>query len=169
MASGGPKLTIVLDTWLSDLDVVASAIFVGTAVDDVSDAEGPGRKCMLQLQPLGSKVEKRMAGQYVRFSNWEVAAFRNGGDAAKMVYGMPDGDSSLAKLPSLAKPTANPPFAAFDPRRGRFDEAALDEAARAREQRSETSLTSRELVNQGVFIQQHEAMMRRVHSAHPAA
>ena len=103
MASGGPKLTITVDSWLSDLEIVASALFVATAVDDVSDAAGPGRKCMLQLQPLGGAPRKSFAGRYARLSNWDVAAFRNGGDAMQMVFGLPGtNDSALALLPTRA-------------------------------------------------------------------
>lgn len=97
-----PKLTITLDAWLSDLDSVASSLFVATAVEDVSDAAGPGRKCMLQLQPLiydpsHLRSSRAIAGRYVRFSNWQVVVFCDGPDTMRMVFGTPALDSALAK------------------------------------------------------------------------
>lgn len=103
MASGGPKLTITVDTWLSDLELVASSLFVATALDDVSDAAGPGRKCVLQLQPLGATPAKAFAGRYARLSNWGLAAFRNGGDAMQMIFGTPPNDSALAATLSIRR------------------------------------------------------------------
>jgi hypothetical protein len=61
---------------------------------------------MLQLQPLGNPPAKAIAGRYVRLSNWQVAAYRNGGDAMTMVYGTPARDSAIvtaiADLGSMA-------------------------------------------------------------------
>jgi len=131
MASGGPKLTITVDSWLSDLELVASALFVTTAVDDVSDAAGPGRKCMLQLQPLGGAIQKSFAGRYARLSNWDVAVFRNGGDAMQMVFGLPGtNDSALALLPTRPGQRAA----------------------------STTPSLRQELVNQAVYIQRPEVV-----------
>ena len=74
-------------------------MFVVTAVDDVSDSAGPGRKCMLRLIPLGDpRTPKAIAGRYVRFSNWEVAAFQDGGDAMRMIFGTPPRDACLVNL-----------------------------------------------------------------------
>ena len=130
-ASGGPKLTITVDSWLSDLELVASALFVATALDD-TDGAGPGRKCMLQLQPLGATPAKAFAGRYARLSNWEVAAFRNGGDAMQMVFGTPPNDSALAA--ATRPPPAVPP---------------------------QLSALSQELNNQAVYIQRPEHEARR--------
>jgi hypothetical protein len=80
---------------MSDLDVVASALFIATAADDISDAAGPGRKCMLQLIPIGRPLSGTIEGRYVRFSNWDTAAFGNGGDESRMVFGVPPANSAL--------------------------------------------------------------------------
>eukprot|EP01043_Picozoa_sp_COSAG02_P099407 COSAG02_NODE_35517_length_467_cov_0.706522_1_plen_123_part_10 len=80
---------------MSDMNVVASALFIATAADDISDAAGPGRKCMLQLIPIGRPVLGTLEGRYVRFSNWDMAAFGNGGDESRMVFGVPPANSAL--------------------------------------------------------------------------
>ena len=113
-------------------NVVASSLFVATAVDDISDIGGPGRKCMIQLQPLGNCPAKTFADRYVSLSQWDVAAFRNGGDANEMIFGTPASDSTLSTLATSIGRTPG---------------------ARAR--------LGQELDNQAVYIQrpQHEARL----------
>lgn len=53
---------------------------------------------MIQLQPLGNCPAKTFADRYVSLSQWDVAAFRNGGDANEMIFGTPASDSTLANL-----------------------------------------------------------------------
>ena len=79
--------------------MVASSLYVATTIDDISDAAGPGRKCVLQLTPLGNPPARSMSGRFVRLSNWECAAFRDGGDFHTMVFGIPPDDSALMQLP----------------------------------------------------------------------
>lgn len=100
----------------------------------------PGRKCMLQLQPLGRVPRKSFAGRYARLSNWDVAAFRNGGDAMQMVFGVPGtNDSALALLTTHASQAGDhlPGTAVVPPN------------------------LRQELVNQAVYIQRPEHEARR--------
>ena len=100
--SGGPTLTITVDSWLSDLHSagLASDLFVSSNVDDVSDAAGPGRMCMVRLLPMGVEPEREIAGRYVRFKQWKMAAFGGGssGGYETRVFGTPAVGSAFTNL-----------------------------------------------------------------------
>ena len=100
---GGPNITITLDSYVSDLVVRASCLFIATD-EDVSDA-GPGCRCMLRLQPFGNtpdniELNNHTGGRMVRFHKLWVAVYRNGGDARTVVYGTPPDESQLANFVS---------------------------------------------------------------------